>query len=73
MRPRCRHRRQMVSKVFINNPNGVGREWSWTGKRSKPVQRYRMVGRLEVRAGRMVRQAGMESRKTGKGQNREDS
>jgi hypothetical protein len=31
-----------------------------------------MAGRLEVREGRMVRQAGTESRKTGKGQNQED-
>jgi hypothetical protein len=34
-------------------------------------RRYRVAGRLQVRAGRMVRQAGTESR-SGKGQNRED-
>ena len=34
-------------------------------------RRYRVAGRLKVRAGRMDRQLGNESR-TGKGQNRED-
>ena len=34
-------------------------------------RRYRVAGRLRVRAGRMVRQVGTESR-TGKDQNRED-
>ena len=32
-------------------------------KTSSESSRYRRAGRLEVRAGRMVRQAGMESRK----------
>jgi hypothetical protein len=32
-------------------------------KTSSEIQRYRMAGRLEVRADRMVRQVGMESRK----------
>ena len=38
---------------------------------SSESRRYRVAGRLEVRAGRMVRQAGTESR-TGKGQKQED-
>jgi hypothetical protein len=40
-------------------------------KTSSESRRYRVAERLEVKAGRMVRQTGTESR-TGKGQNRED-
>jgi hypothetical protein len=50
----------------------------WTGKkiiRRSESRRYRVAGRLEVRAGRMVRQAGSESGqasvKTGRTRKRE--
>jgi hypothetical protein len=61
--------------MFINNPKGKGGRMAVDRqkvKTSSEFQRYRMAGRLEVRADRMVGQAGMESRKAGKGQNWED-
>ena len=64
-----------LSLRYLLVSKGQAREWSWTGKKIitwSESRRYRVAGRLEVRAGRMVRQAGMESRKTCKGQNRED-
>ena len=67
--------RWLESKMFINNPKGVVKRMVMDRqkvKTSSEFQRYRMAGRLEVSAGRMVRQAGMESRKTGKGQTWED-
>ena len=62
------------SLTMFNNPKGVGkrivvdRQKVQTRSESR---RYRVADRLVVKAGRMVRQAGTESR-TGKGQNRED-
>jgi hypothetical protein len=41
-------------------------------KTSSESRRYRAAGRLEVRAGRMVKQAGTESRKQAMVKNRED-
>ena len=63
----------MEIKMFIN-PKGLGKRM--VEARQKVItrsesRRYRVAGRLEVRAGRMVRQAGTECR-TGKGQHRED-
>ena len=54
--------------MFINNPKGVGKRMVVDRQKVKTSSESRMAGRLEVRAGRMVRQVGMESRKTGKGQ-----
>ena len=56
------------------NPKGIGKRM--VVDRQKVItrsesRRYRVAGTLKVRAGRMVRQAGTESR-TGKGQHRED-
>ena len=72
--------------MYINNPKGLGKkvvEDRQKVKTSSEIQKLRMQagsrsgqaewsGRLEVRAGRLARQAGMESRKTGLGHNRED-
>jgi hypothetical protein len=47
------------------NGRGQAREWSWTGKKVKTrseSRRYRVADRLMVKAGRMVRQTGTESR-----------
>ena len=59
--------------MFIN-PKGVGKRM--VVDRQKVInrsesRRYRVAGRLKVRAGRMVRKAGTETR-TGKGQTGED-
>jgi hypothetical protein len=56
------------------NPKGIDKRMvvdRQKVKTSSESRRYRLAGRLEVRAGRMVRQAGTVQ-KTGKGQNRED-
>ena len=63
VRPKCRHRRQMVG-VLQCLLIQIGRQENGCGqaKRSKPDQspesEYRVTDRLVVKAGRMVRQAG---------------
>ena len=52
--------------MFSKSKKGVGKRMVMDRKKVKTCsefRRYRRAGRLEVRTGRMVRQAGMESRK----------
>jgi hypothetical protein len=56
------------------NPKGIDKRMVVDRQKVKTrseSRRYRVADRLKVKAGRMVRQAGTESR-TGKGQNQED-
>ena len=56
---------ESLSLIFINNPKGVGKRMvvdRQKVKTSSESRRYSVAGRFEVRAGRMVRQAGTESR-----------
>ena len=64
-----------MSKMFINNPKWVGNRMvvdRQKVKTSSEFKRYRLAGRLDVRAGRMVRQAGTESRKRQESKHHED-
>ena len=53
------------SLTMFNNPKGVGKRMvvdRLKVKTRSESRRYRVADRLEVKAGRMVRQAGTESR-----------